>query len=234
VRNDYERLHELIDDANLDAIAGIAACVPAIGRLNYLDDDSMTALIARASIVAGARVLDLGCGRGFLGRWLAARGHRVTYTGVDYAVSALRAVRGHLPDAVTVHGDIATVSGGPYDAIFAIESLWSVDSLLAAQMRAMLVPRGRIAIALSSLDSSQAGRVDTTLASLRDAGFEVERVALSASHAEAVGRLCAATLIEGPADSWVRERLTAEALRTLAALRDGTFRCDVFLAVASS
>jgi SAM-dependent methyltransferase len=232
LRDDYERIHASLDDANLDAIAGIAGCRPAIGRLNYLDDATLTALVAKMSLAGGSRVLDLGCGRGFLGRWLLSSGQRVDYTAVDYSQSALGAVRRHLAAARTIHGDLSSLSGNAYDAVFAIESVWSVTSALAARLRTAMVSRARFAASISSLDDSHDDRVDTTVQSLRGEGFEVERLPSAPAHAGTVGRLCAAMLIEPPADAWVRERLTGEAARTLAALRDGTFRSDVLLATS--
>ncbi len=231
VRDDYERLHELLDDANLDAVARIAGCVPAIGRLNYVDDATLTALIDRMSIGDGTRVLDLGCGRGFLGRWLFAHGYRVIYTAMDYSRPALESVGRNVPNAAVVLGDVSSAAGGPYEAIFAIESVWAVDPALAARLRAELTSGGRIAISISSLDASHDDRVDATVASLRNAGFDVENVAFAAEHSEVVGRLCAALMIEPPGDPWVRERMVSEAVRTLAALRDGTFRSDLLLGI---
>jgi SAM-dependent methyltransferase len=232
VRGDYERLHEALDDENLDAIAGIAGCAPAIGRLNYVDDATLAALVDRMSIAEGCRVLDLGCGRGFLGRWLSAHGRRVAYTAMDYCRPALDSVRRSIPEADVVWGDVNSMTDGSYEAIFAIESIWAVDDALAVRLRAALVPGGRIAISISSLDASHDGRIDTTIASLRNARFDVENVAFAAGHSEVVGRLCAALMIEPPSDPWVRERMTAEAVLTLAALRDGAFRSDLLLAVA--
>jgi SAM-dependent methyltransferase len=232
MRGDYERLHASLDDANLDAIAGIAGCIPAIGRLNYIDDATLTTLVDRMSIADGTRTLDLGCGRGFLGRWLFARGRRVAYTAMDYSPSALESVRRNVPDAEVVPGDVKSVADGHYEAIFSIESIWAVDPALAARLRAALAPEGRVAVCISSLDASHEGRIDTTVASLLNAGFDVENVAFAAEHSEGVGRLCAALMIEPPNDPWVRERMTSEAVRTLAALRDGTFRSDLLLGVA--
>jgi SAM-dependent methyltransferase len=232
VREDYERLHEFLDDENLDAIAGIAGCMPAIGRLNYIDDATLEALVDRMSIADGTRVLDLGCGRGFLGRWLRAHGLRVAYTAMDYCRPALESVRRSVPNAEVVWGDLNSTEDGSYEAIFAIESIWAVDDALAVRLRAALASGGRLAISISSLDASHDRRIDTTVASLRNAGFDVENVAFAAGHSEVVGRLCAALMIEPPTDPWVRERMTSEAVLTLAALRSGTFRSALLCGTA--
>jgi SAM-dependent methyltransferase len=234
VRDDYERLHASLDDDALDTVAAIAGCRPAIGRLNYLDDGTLTALVDRMNVADGSRVLDLGCGRGFVGRWLLSRGYNIEYTALDYSQAALDAVRLHLGNARTMNGDVYSLRCGPYDAIFAIESVFAVDTQLAKLLRDALVPGGRLAMSLSSLDESHDDRVRLTARSLREASFGVERVAVAADHGEIVGRLCAALLVEPPADPWVRERMTAEALRTLTALREDTFRSEVILARASA
>jgi SAM-dependent methyltransferase len=231
-RDEYERLHAALDDENLDAIAGIAGCVPAIGRLNYLDDATLSLLIERMSIVRGARVLDLGCGRGFLGRWLWAGGHRVAYAAVDYAPSALAAVARGVPGAELFETDLVALSDGPYDAVFAIESVTIVDEALAIRLRAAMAPLGRLAISISSIDPSHDRRVRETVDSLRAQRFDVQYVRFSKAHAETVGRLCAALLIEPPREAWARERLSSEAARVLAALRDGTFRSELLVATA--
>ena len=68
-------------------------------------------------------MLDLGCGRGFLGRWLFANGRRVAYTAMDYCRPALESVRRSVPGADVVWGDVNSTWDGSYEAIFAIESI---------------------------------------------------------------------------------------------------------------
>lgn len=69
--------------------------------------------------VAGARVLDVGCGNGRNGRWLAEHGARVV--GVDLAAALLDRVRPTLPDGMTVHAlDVLRdqLPAGPFDLIY--------------------------------------------------------------------------------------------------------------------
>jgi 2-polyprenyl-3-methyl-5-hydroxy-6-metoxy-1,4-benzoquinol methylase len=229
LRDQFERLHASLRDGELDVIARIAGCDPEIGRLNYLDDATLERLIERLGIHGQTRVLDFGCGRGFLGRWLHARGIEAAYTGIDASASALDAVSRSLPRAAAVLSSGIDV-GGVYDAIVCIESVWAVDSELARAMQQRLSPGGRIAFVLTSLDSSHAARLEATIAALAAAGFDAEITDVSASCVETAGRLSAAMLIEGFQDAWVRERLSAEARHTLAAIRDGGFRSSIVFA----
>lgn len=69
--------------------------------------------------VAGARVLDVGCGNGRNGRWLAERGAAVV--GVDLAAAVLDEVRPALPAGMEVHAlDVLRdpLPGGPFDVIY--------------------------------------------------------------------------------------------------------------------
>ena len=68
---------------------------------------------------AEARVLDVGCGNGRNGRWLAERGAQVV--GVDLAGAVLEQVRPTLPDSMTVHTlDILRdeLPEGPFDVVY--------------------------------------------------------------------------------------------------------------------
>ncbi|WP_460704820.1 class I SAM-dependent methyltransferase [Myceligenerans halotolerans] len=69
--------------------------------------------------VAGSRVLDVGCGNGRNGRWLAERGADVV--GVDLAAAVLDEVRPTLPSRMEVHAlDILRdpLPAGPFDLIY--------------------------------------------------------------------------------------------------------------------
>ena len=225
----FERFHAAVGDAYLDAIAKTAGCDPPVGRLSYLDDETLSSIVAKIGLVDGARVLDLGCGRGYLGRWLAARGPRVAYTGLDASASALGAVKRNVPDAVCVHGDLNSAFEGPYEAIFAIESFRTIDDALAARVFGALARGGSLVATIATFDGSQDERVNATRTALSSAGFAIEPISLPPKHGEFVGRLNAAALIEDQPDAWIRESIAGEAMMTLAALRDGAFRYDVFV-----
>ncbi|MBO0610750.1 class I SAM-dependent methyltransferase [Myceligenerans salitolerans] len=69
--------------------------------------------------VTGARVLDVGCGTGRNGRWLAERGARVI--GVDLAAAVLDDVRPGLPEGMEVRAlDVLRdpLPAGPFDLIY--------------------------------------------------------------------------------------------------------------------
>jgi 2-polyprenyl-3-methyl-5-hydroxy-6-metoxy-1,4-benzoquinol methylase len=110
------------------------------------------AIIDAVASVAPSRVLDIGCGEGWLARALSALGMRVT--GVDIvpeliaqAVASSNTPAGHANSAGTMPGsaaflvqDYASIAGrqwrgGPFDAAvcnFSLLGLESVDSLIAA------------------------------------------------------------------------------------------------------
>lgn len=69
--------------------------------------------------LGGARVLDVGCGNGRNGAWLA--GHGAVVTGVDLAAPLLDAVRPGLPASMTVTAlDVLRdpLPAGPFDLVY--------------------------------------------------------------------------------------------------------------------
>jgi SAM-dependent methyltransferase len=69
--------------------------------------------------LTGARVLDVGCGNGRNGAWLAQRGADVV--GVDLAAPLLDAVRPELPESMTVTAlDVLRdpLPAGPFDVVY--------------------------------------------------------------------------------------------------------------------
>lgn len=114
--------------------------------------DAIAAAVADTGggTLAGARVLDVGCGEGWLARALAARGAVVT--GIDVApplVDAARALGGGT-FAVLDYADAAAAPerlGGPYDVAACNFALLAEDVVpLLAALRARLAPGGAVVI----------------------------------------------------------------------------------------
>lgn len=73
------------------------------------------ARLSDAMAPRGARILDVGCGQGRMGAYLAARGHRVT--GVDLDPHLIDRARQARPDATWEVADLASGgwAAGPFD-----------------------------------------------------------------------------------------------------------------------
>lgn len=77
---------------------------------------------------ADARILDIGCGTGFLARLLAAQGHRVTGQDVSSGmleVAAERAAREGLEIEFEI-GSAEQPPGGPFDAVVLRNVVWTL------------------------------------------------------------------------------------------------------------
>lgn len=103
------------------------------------------ARLADAMAPRGARILDVGCGQGRLGGYLAARGHRVT--GVDLDPFLIARACEAWPDATWEVADLASDgwASGPFDlAVSAGNVLAFVDpadrSAVLANLAARLSP----------------------------------------------------------------------------------------------
>jgi 2-polyprenyl-6-hydroxyphenyl methylase/3-demethylubiquinone-9 3-methyltransferase len=108
-------------------------------RLNPL----RTEFVASRASLAGARVLDVGCGGGLLAEALAARGALVT--GIDLAPAMISTARMHAAQ-YALHidyrvADVATLSDAPFDTLCCMEMLEHVPS--PAEFLSVLVQRLR-------------------------------------------------------------------------------------------
>jgi SAM-dependent methyltransferase len=89
-------------------------------------------VVSELEPLAPGRVLDLGCGQGRNGAWLAHRGWEVT--GVDFSDVALGAARAAAPEAEWVEADLRDYeAGSDYDLV-----LYAFVQLPAAERRAVL------------------------------------------------------------------------------------------------
>jgi SAM-dependent methyltransferase len=84
------------------------------------------------SVRPPARVLDLCCGTGHLGRVLHARGDRVV--GLDRSIDMLRAARDGVPGLPVVCGDASRFGAAGFDAVvFTFDSVNHLTSLPAVE-----------------------------------------------------------------------------------------------------
>jgi ubiquinone/menaquinone biosynthesis C-methylase UbiE len=123
---------------------------------------------------AGRATLDLGCGEGRGGRWLAEHGHRVT--GVDGSPTMVRLAEEAGGYVQVVEADAAALpfDDGAFDLVSAFMSLHDVDDLggALAEVVRVLVPGGRLCGAIvHPFSSAHLGGNDET------AYFETHRYA---------------------------------------------------------
>jgi 2-polyprenyl-3-methyl-5-hydroxy-6-metoxy-1,4-benzoquinol methylase len=105
--------------------------------------------------VNGRRVLDAGCGEGYLARWLAARGAHVT--GIDLSARLIALARAKDPGG-SIDYQVADLSqplpsaAGRFDAAASYLVLNDVRDFrgFAATLAASLAPGGRLALALNN------------------------------------------------------------------------------------
>jgi len=106
----------------------------------------IAAKIAQAFGPASCRVLDLGCGGGFLSNYLAARGHRVT--GIDPTAENLRVSRANDPSHTAIYelGDPRALpyASHSFEVVCAMDLLEHLDDpeRVIAEASRVLVPGG--------------------------------------------------------------------------------------------
>jgi 2-polyprenyl-6-hydroxyphenyl methylase / 3-demethylubiquinone-9 3-methyltransferase len=145
-------LHENVDAAELDKFASLAAqWWDTDGAFKTLHDINplRVAYIAERVTLAGARVLDVGCGGGLLAEALAARGARVV--GTDLAAANIEVASAHAAAAhleidyrIADAADLAAREPGSYDVVTCLELLEHVPepARLVAACAALVRPGG--------------------------------------------------------------------------------------------
>ncbi len=119
----YDELGESWHEGDAHPIALLRAETPT--RLAYV-----RGALARAGVGPGARILDIGCGGGFLSNPLAGDGFRVK--GVDRSPRSLDAARTRVPlaaDATYAVGDALSLAEAPasYDAVLMMDLIEHLD-----------------------------------------------------------------------------------------------------------
>lgn len=133
----YDELGERWHQGDGHPIALLRAESPV--RLDYI-----RGVLARAGLAPGARVLDVGCGGGFLSNPLAGDGFRVK--GVDRSPRSLDAARARVPagaDAVYAVGDALALdeADGAFDAVLLMDLLEHLERPARAVAEAARVLR---------------------------------------------------------------------------------------------
>jgi SAM-dependent methyltransferase len=159
-----------------------------------MDDPRERAWMERfCSLLAGRRVVELGCGGGVVLGGLAARG--LCVTGVDFSRAQLERARVRCPGARLVHGDLAEVEFAPasFDGVLLYDSLWHLPceehGPVLRRVRRWIGAGAPLLFTVGALGPEEAGELrprlcgapifyaalprDTTFALVRDAGFEL-------------------------------------------------------------
>jgi len=225
------RFHRRVDDALLDRCAAECGCVP-IGRMCLLDDAAAAEVIRRTNIVTGKRVLDFGCGRGFLGRWLDAEQAATQYSAVDRIEGALEATRKHVPNGRTIFGDFRAVRWRPeFDGVVALEIATgsAIDESVVEAAASALKRGGIFALTLASLDGKHAVRI-AALSVAAEKRFRAVDVADWTQRVAPFARRTYQWWLAAPWHCDIAQKCRLEANAALDALERGTFHYAVLFA----
>ncbi|TDF98734.1 class I SAM-dependent methyltransferase [Paenibacillus piri] len=143
---------------------------PSHGLLNEEQHQAWVAVLSRLAGSEPLKVLDLGCGTGFLSLLLAKLGHEVT--GIDFAEEMLQLAKAKaesagLPiDFRTGDAERPGLPGGAYDLIVARHLIWTLPNPADAvdEWMRLLKPQGRIALVEGQWENQE---VKTEYATIR-------------------------------------------------------------------
>ncbi|MBP9748880.1 methyltransferase domain-containing protein [Patescibacteria group bacterium] len=123
------------------------------GRRKYGRIQRLFALVPPAKL-SGKRVLDVGCGDGWVTKEFVARGAQVT--GVDFSERALSFARLLVPNASFFHNDGTALpfADASFDYIFFLEVLEHIPpaeiQTVLAELRRVLAPQGELILSVPS------------------------------------------------------------------------------------
>lgn len=197
-------LYRYAGDRVLDDYARHCGLPSGIGRLCLLDDRVLGKIVETVGIPPRSGVLDIGCGRGFLARWLLWNSLSCRYVGVGSATAV-------------------PAGGAKYERIFALESAPGVVSnSLARCIGQNLHAGGRYVITLASFDDAYAGNISQSCARLRRETASVRALDLTQQVREFASTLYSAILM-GRWAMPAKAHVLDEAARALHAVESGAF-----------
>jgi SAM-dependent methyltransferase len=230
-----QQFHSLVDDGLLDDVAVGAGCASRIGRMSVLSDDDMLAIVSAISPAAKSDVLDVGCGRGFAGRFVRRRGYSGDYTGVDRIAAALEAARRNVPDGEFEEADFRVHRWErQFDAVLALEATRSgrLDEPLVQGVASALREDGRFAVTIASVDGELQARLPHARTLCERYFASVVIANISARSAQFAERFYRAMLAIDAWEPFVKESLHREAAMVLRALDERRYEYAIITGVA--
>jgi len=189
----FDRLYDALEKSSLlteifAEVYGSLAPDETVRRFSFVTNRDLVDCVEALHLPPGADLLDLACGRGGPGLWIA-RATNAKLTGVDISRSALRqaaagAARFALPNTPAFKRGSMTHTGlvsASFDGVMCIDALFMAPDRTAAfaEISRILRPRGRLVF--TTYQDKFAGAVgfpteDEHRRLLHDAGLTVERV----------------------------------------------------------
>lgn len=201
-------LHRYAADRVLDGYARHCGLPSGIGRLCLLDDQVLAKVVQTVGIPPQSAVLDIGCGRRFLARWLLWHSISCRYVGVDSTAEVLGARSGSVQK---------------YERIFAIENAAGIVSDgLANCLQRHLAPNGQYVVTLASFDDRHEAKIARSLARLQKHTTAVHSIDLTQQVREFAATLYSAFLL-GTWEARVKTHVLHGAASVLHAVESGAF-----------
>ncbi len=224
----FRTFHARVDDRLLDRASAKAGGATGIGRLSLVDDVLAERIVDALALGSDARLLDLGCGRGFVARWLHARDFGGHYIGVDRTPEALAAAH-RLALGTRYAFEIADFRSfrpaTPVDAAIALEVTASgaIDEPLLDAIAAALRPGGHAALTIANLDGAHADRLARGERAMRERFAEVERIDATTQSAAYARCMYQAWLDIHGWDEAIHPRMAAQAHEVIDAIDRGAY-----------
>ncbi len=203
--------------------------------MSLLSDGMLADIVKHLEISRDSSLLDIGCGRGFLERWLEKHGHFVHVVGIDRAPEAIGAAKANVPNAVFIESDYRTHRfNKQFDAALALEITVSgaVDETLVSTARAALRDGGRFSITVASLNGKHEERLNDARRRLGAHFSEVEFLDATKDASDFAKHLYGALVEIKGWNPTIEQQVHAQAREVLDSIGRGDFNYAVAFARA--